>query len=109
MIRTVFLVAAIVPSVSYGATIYMCKSPARIFWAQAHCSTHGGTVERTMRVSDGLSWDDQVAQAENCLALDRKVNELDAMARQPQTGQTQDWIRQERKKARDQQVGASCQ
>jgi hypothetical protein len=43
-----------------------------------------------------------------CEALNKHIEWLDSMARQPQTGQMQDWIRQERKKARDQQFAIHC-
>lgn len=43
-----------------------------------------------------------------CEALDQRVVHLDAMARQPQSGRTQDWISAERKKARDEQFRLRC-
>ncbi|MCY1163971.1 MAG: hypothetical protein V4455_18375 [Pseudomonadota bacterium] len=43
-----------------------------------------------------------------CAALDEHIKYLDALARQPQSGQMQDWIRGERKKARDRQFGIPC-
>ena len=46
--------------------------------------------------------------ANECKALDEHIKYLDAMARQPQSGQTQDWIRDQRKKARDRQFAIRC-
>ncbi|CAN7372027.1 hypothetical protein [Polaromonas sp. LjRoot131] len=43
-----------------------------------------------------------------CEALEAKIASLDAMGRQPQTLQTYDWIRDERKKARDEQFRVPC-
>jgi len=43
-----------------------------------------------------------------CQALDETIARLDAMAKQPQSAQTQDWIRSERKKARDRQFQIQC-
>ena len=43
-----------------------------------------------------------------CQFLDARIAELDALSRQPQSPQTQDWIRDERKKARDRQFRLSC-
>ncbi len=43
-----------------------------------------------------------------CKALDDYIKYLDALARQPQTMQTQDWIRDERKSARDRQFTIRC-
>jgi hypothetical protein len=43
-----------------------------------------------------------------CESLDSRVNELDSMARQPQSGQMQDWIRTERQKTRDEQFRLRC-
>lgn len=57
-----------------------------------------------------------VGQSENppqsttseCKALDEHIKYLDALARQPQSGQMQDWIRDQRKKARDRQFAIRC-
>ena len=48
------------------------------------------------------------SSAAECHALNEKIASLDAMARQPQSVQTQDWIRGERKKARDRQFQIQC-
>lgn len=46
--------------------------------------------------------------AGECKALDERIKYLDSMARQPQSGQMQDWIKNERKIARDRQFRISC-
>lgn len=46
-------------------------------------------------------------QAE-CKALDEQIRQYGAMARQPQTGQMQDWISAHRKTARDRQFQLRC-
>lgn len=43
-----------------------------------------------------------------CEALEAQIASLDAMGRRPQTLQTYDWIRDERKKARDEQFRIPC-
>jgi hypothetical protein len=43
-----------------------------------------------------------------CAALDEHIKQLDAMARQPQGPQMQDWIRQQRQEARTRQVALRC-
>lgn len=43
-----------------------------------------------------------------CKTLDEEVARLDALARQPQSAQTQDWISAERKKVRDAQYRLPC-
>jgi hypothetical protein len=43
-----------------------------------------------------------------CAELEARIKHLDSVARQPQSGQTQDWILEERKKARDRQVRVPC-
>jgi hypothetical protein len=48
------------------------------------------------------------SSAEECKALDEHIKSLDAMARQPQSGQMQDWIRDRRKQDRDRQYQLSC-
>lgn len=49
----------------------------------------------------------QPKQAE-CDLLNKHIEWLDSMARQPQSGQMQDWIRQERREARDRQFAIHC-
>lgn len=51
---------------------------------------------------------DHAAMKVECNALEERINYLDAMARQPQSGQMQDWIREGRKKARDRQSRIPC-
>lgn len=43
-----------------------------------------------------------------CDAIDKRIEWLDSMARQPQSAPTQDWIRQERRHARDRQFAVHC-
>jgi hypothetical protein len=43
-----------------------------------------------------------------CAALKDRIVHLDALARQPQTGQTQDRIANEKKQVRDQQFRLRC-
>ena len=50
----------------------------------------------------------QATQQSECKALDASIQQYDAMARQPQSGQMQDWISAQRKKARDRQFQIKC-
>ncbi|WP_066271259.1 hypothetical protein [Hydrogenophaga palleronii] len=52
--------------------------------------------------------DQRMARAEECRALNERIAYLDALARQPKTARTQDWIRAERKKTRDRQFALRC-
>jgi hypothetical protein len=52
---------------------------------------------------------DYAAMKAECATLDERVKHLDAMARQPQNMQTHDWIRNERKNARDRRARIPCQ
>ena len=109
-----------------------------LFWAQAHCNQHKALIERIVSVPDGLAFDQQVAIGQQqrlaastvttnntvsqtivteheginrqteCKALDAQIQQYDAMARQPQSGPTQDWISEQRKKARDRQFQIKC-
>ena len=49
-----------------------------------------------------------VARASECKFIDAQAANLDAMARQPQSGQMQDWTRAERKRLRDLQFQVAC-
>ncbi len=48
------------------------------------------------------------SNANECKALDEHIKYLDAMARQPHSGQMQDWIKDQRKKDRDRQFALRC-
>jgi hypothetical protein len=120
---------------STGGTIYLCKAySGGTFWAQAHCNQHQALVDSIVAVPPGMPFEQQVQLAEQrrqaiaqapyvapaanavpvssnktaCEELDRRVQQLDDMARQPQSAQMQDWIRGERKTARDRQFGLHC-
>lgn len=51
---------------------------------------------------------DRAVKKSECQWLDAQINNLDAMSRQPQGAQMMDWIRDERKKARDRQFRIPC-
>jgi guanyl-specific ribonuclease Sa len=52
---------------------------------------------------------DYAAKKSECQWLDTQIKNLDSMSRQPQSGQMMDWIRDERKKARDRQFRIPCE
>lgn len=51
---------------------------------------------------------DAAAKKAECQALNAQIEHLDSMSRQPQSAQMQDWVKDERKKARDQQFRLPC-
>lgn len=65
-------------------------------------------VSQSSVVGQGNQGSDYAAMKAECAALDEHIKYLDAMARQPQSAQTQDWMRDERKKARDRQSRIPC-
>lgn len=117
-------------------TLYLCKSyGGGTFWADGHCSKHKALIERMVSVPNGLPFDQKVQlgeqqrkassgpstqnqaitqsfQAENsraeCVSLKERVAYLDSMARQPQTGQMQDWIKEQKSHARSRQFQLHC-
>ena len=120
-----------------GSTIYLCKAySGGTFWSQVHCGQQQALIDSIASVPAGIPFDQQVVLAQQhrrelaqtvyaapapmhgsqaavsnkgeCQALDRRVDELDAMARQPQSPGTQDWIAGERRKARDRQFAIRC-
>jgi hypothetical protein len=123
---------------AHGASIYLCKGyDGGTFWAQAHCNQHRAHIDRIVSVPEGLPWDQQVNIGEQqlreiraqqhrdqaaaltvissqpvsngeCMALDQRLTQLREMARQPQSGQSHDWIRSEEKVARDRQFAIRC-
>lgn len=127
---------ALLTTGAHAGTIYLCKAySGGTFWAQAHCGTHNALIESIVSVPDNMPFKQQVALAEQqrrpvpasappthtaaeesaaqqriaeCRRLDARVNYLDSMARQPQSGAMQDWLRGERKLARDRQFSLRC-
>jgi hypothetical protein len=109
-----------------------------MFWASNHCSQHRALIDRMESVPSNLPWDQQVLlaqQARNraaeltrpppvmesrtvivnnmgntaaCEALEQHIVHLDAMARQPQSAQMQDWIKAQKADARSQQFRLRC-
>ena len=121
-----------------GGTLYHCRNADRsTFWANTPCSAHGATIDRMTSVPADLPFGEQVRIAEErrraltpppmhvseapaaapepaidhgrrCAALEDRVRELDAMAREPHSAPMQDWIRSQRKLARDTQFRLRC-
>jgi hypothetical protein len=119
-------------------TIYLCRAyNGGTFWAQAHCNQHNALIERIAYVPPDLPFDQKVAIAteqrrhsaamiqndiriaqtsegrsasphNECKALDARIVQFDALARQPQSAQMQDWIASQRKEARDRQFRLRC-
>lgn len=111
---------------------------AGLYWANEHCHNRGWTVERMERVAKNISWDDQVTAAKAqrdaaiatatpapithtaparpapaprnaaCQALYERVAMLDSMGRAGSSYYDLDWIRRERKSARDEQFRLRC-
>lgn len=125
------------PAWTNAATIYMCRAySGGSFWSSAHCRTHNALIERTASVPDGMPFAQQVqlgeeARAEGrrlleppparpiaantaqstqieCAAIDARIRELDQLARQPQSGATQDRITEDRRLLRDRQFHMMC-
>lgn len=128
---------ALLPLWAHSGSIYLCRAySGGTFWAQAHCNQHSALIERIVSVPDSMPFDQQVKLAEQqrapmnstntvtrtttindssatnhiseCKVLDEQVTQFDAMARQPQSGQMQDWITAQKKKARDRQFQIHC-
>jgi hypothetical protein len=118
--------------------IYLCKAySGSTFWSQAHCAQHQSLIDSIVSVPPGMPFEQQVQLAQQqrrqaisetvpapaapvgaesaaaasgaeCRALDARVAQLDAMARAPQSAQTKDWLREQRRAARDRQFAIRC-
>jgi hypothetical protein len=134
--------AMALPFQAHAATVYLCRAySGGMFWSNKHCNQQSASIIRIANVPDGMSWDNQVALAEQqrsegealvapprrnpsaqsstttnvrvdkrsqCAALDQRINDLDALARQGQSGTSQQSIREQRQTARDQQFRLGC-
>ena len=72
---------------------------------QASTGQEATTVHETVVTQSTASADGNKSE---CGFIDQQIKNLDAMARQPQSGQMQDWITTERKKLRDRQFRIPC-
>lgn len=63
------------------------------------------TIHETVVTQSATS---AVSNKSECVMLDQQIKNLDSLARQPQSGQTQDWITSERKRLRDRQFRIPC-
>lgn len=73
-------------------------------WAQARALVEPPPAQTvTAQQQSGPS-----GKAEECAGLEATINNFDAQARHPQSGQVQDWIKQQRQQARDRQFRLHC-
>lgn len=134
-VKWILVLSGLLSLPSAAGTLYLCKAySGGTFWAQAHCSQHSALIESMVSVPDSLPFDQQVRLAEQqrapattttitntviqnssgsdrqseCKALDGQITQYDALARQPQSGQMQDWITSKKRTARDRQFQIKC-
>ncbi len=80
---------------------------ARLY--QAPATSPGGTsTQTTTTTTTTTTTVNGQGKAQECKALEAHITQLDAQARQPQTAQTQDWLRSQKQKARDRQFQLRC-
>ena len=137
MVKFCALVALAFCGNASSAIIFLCEGySGGKFWSSVHCREKNALIDRMETVPDGLPFDQQVAMASSqrdkaqrlyqapevqvspqvvqpnnratCDAYSARVSQLDAMARQPQTAQMQDWITAERRRVRDLQFRLRC-
>ncbi|WP_156955253.1 hypothetical protein [Polaromonas glacialis] len=134
--KWLLFIAALFPFLAHSGSIYLCKAySGGTFWAQSHCSKHSALIDSIVSVPDSLAFDQQVNLAEQqrrstaimntvthttvttspaqdrnaeCKTLDARITDYDAQARHPQSGQMQDWISENKRKARDRQFSLRC-
>lgn len=117
--------------------IYLCRSnQSNFYWSSRTCASQGWMVERIALVPRDAAWDDKVAiargqrdrahantveqtrnygsaapvvsgQAE-CQMLEERIKWLDTQCRSACGMQKLDWVRNERREARDKQFRLRC-
>lgn len=118
--------------------VYLCKNKSGgEYWAADSCSLRGHYLERTERVSANAPWETQLAWAQHqkrqaeqitapppvqyrppqsqgpsvktqCAVLEERIKELDRMGRAGSQYYDLEWVRRERKNARDTQFRIRC-
>lgn len=68
----------------------------------------GVTTTTTTVIRNSSTGTGAMDKTTECQALSAHITALDAMSRQPQSGQRQDWISTEKRKARDRQFQLRC-
>ena len=135
--RWALLLACAMPWCAHADPIYLCKAySGGMFWSSDPRGPQKATLDRTVSVPDGLPWDQKVqlgeaawaqarglaappqpvqpppqqqpAKQAECANLTATVANLDSQARQPQSSQMQDWIKDQRQRARDRQFRLQC-
>jgi hypothetical protein len=71
-------------------------------------NTQGVTTTTTTVIRNGTTVAGGMDKTTECQALSAHITSLEAMSRQPQSGQLQDWITTEKRKARDRQFQLRC-
>ena len=71
-------------------------------------NTQGVTTTTTTVIRNGTTVAGGMDKTTECQALSAHITSLEAMSRQPQSGQRQDWITSEKRKARDRQFQLRC-
>jgi len=117
--------------------INLCRARGgQTYWIDGQCSARGWTLLRTARVPANASWEEQLEDAraqhraarvatapppvvyntgpaqpsgkDECARLDARVAQLDSMGRAGSRHYDLEWVRRERKDARDQQFRLRC-
>lgn len=109
-----------------------------MFWSSVTCSQKQATIDRMVNVPDGISWDQKVALGEaaraqgqavaapprpvvvqrspsgqsnrqaECASIREAIANLDSQMRQPQSGQSMDWLKDQRRQLSDQRYRLGC-
>jgi len=137
MRKAIVMTVTAIATTASADTLYLCKNySGGMFWSSAACSTQKALIDRTVTVPNGMPFDQQVALGEqvkaqgealakppaqtqqtvttsqspsvNCKAISTEIASIDAMARQPQSGSTQNWISDRRRALRDTQFRNRC-
>jgi len=136
VVRVVFLF--LLAQAAFADTIYLCRNyGGGEFWASKECRSYGALIVRMTSVPAGLPFDQQVDLARSartegerlaqppaasqtqvitqtsntsaCAGLEQQISAIDQMARQPQSGATQDRLTASKRSLRDQQLRLHCQ
>lgn len=117
--------------------IYLCKvSSSYKYWTPEQCSLEGATIERTERVPSNAPWETQLAiaraqrreanalstptrptyrqapranmKAQQCAHLKARIQHLDNEGRRGGDSYTMEWLREERRNAKNAEHKLNC-
>jgi len=102
-------IANVPDSIPFSQQVDLARQQLNSATGSGSSGSSGGTTRSTTTTStSSSSGNPAAARKAECAALEAQISNYESMARQPQSAQTQDWISEQQRKARDRQFSIKC-